>query len=284
MSAKPLNWFITGTSSGFGLTMTKILLARGDTVFATLRKPDVLAELQRAYPNTLHTASLDVTNTADIRRVVDHAFGALGTLDVIVSNAGYGLFGAAEEVGDAQIRRQIDTNLIGSIQVIRAVLPHLRAQGSGRIIQVSSEGGQTAYPAFSVYHATKWGIEGFIESVAQEVAGFGIEFTIAEPGAAPLTSFGAGLDLPEPMAIYEDSPVGHVRRAVMSRNLAGFGSLGDPEKMVAAMIDSVDLHPAPKRLALGSGAYMHIHDALTGRLAQLEAHKTVTLSTDVTGE
>lgn len=280
MSSKPLNWFITGTSSGFGLAMTTMLLARGDTVFATLRKPQRLEDLRRDYPETLHTAMLDVTNTADVRRVVDDAFRLLGRLDVIVNNAGYGLFGAAEELTDEQIRRQIDTNLIGSIQVIRAVLPHLRAQGSGRVLQVSSEGGQTAYPAFSLYHASKWGIEGFIESVSQEVAGFGIEFTIAEPGAA-LTNFGAGLDHPEPMVVYEASRVGEIRRAVMSRSLEGFGAIGDPEKMVRAMIDSVDIRPAPKRLALGSGAYAHIRDALSGRMAQLEVHKTVTMSTDI---
>lgn len=280
MSQKPLTWFITGTSSGFGLAMTKMLLARGDIVFATLRQTQVLDDLQREYQTTLHTAALDVTNVADIRRVIDDAVRRLGKLDVVVNNAGYGLFGAAEEMSDAQIQRQIDTNLIGSIQVIRAVLPHLRAQGAGRVIQVSSEGGQTAYPGFSLYHATKWGIEGFIESVAQEVAAFGIAFTIAEPGAA-LTNFGASLDQPESMAIYEASRVGEVRRAVLSRNLDGFGSIGDPEKMVRAMIASVDIHPAPKRLALGSGAYEHIREALSGRIAELEAHKLVTMSTDI---
>ena len=119
-----------------------------------------------------------------------------------VNNAAYGLFGAAEEVSDDQIRHQIDTNLIGSFQVIRAVLPHLRAQGGGRVLQVSSEGGQIAYPNFSLYHATKWGIEGFVEAVAQEVAPFDIEFTIAEPGPAK-TSFGSGMVSPPPMDVYK---------------------------------------------------------------------------------
>jgi NAD(P)-dependent dehydrogenase (short-subunit alcohol dehydrogenase family) len=118
---------------------------------------------------------------------------------VVVSNAGYGLFGAAEEVSDAQIERQVATNLVGSIHVIRAALPHLRAQGGGRIVQVSSEGGQIAYPSFSLYHATKWGIEGFVEAVAQEVAPFGIAFTLVEPGPTG-TNFAAGLEHARPMS------------------------------------------------------------------------------------
>ncbi|AHF87484.1 hypothetical protein RLEG3_04345 (plasmid) [Rhizobium leguminosarum bv. trifolii WSM1689] len=115
-------------------------------------------------------AQIDVSNDGAVRPVVDAGFGAMGRVDVVVSNAGYGLFGAAEEVSDEQIRHQIDTNLIGSIQVIRAALPHMRARRGGRILQVSSEGGLIAYPNFSLYHATKWGIEGFIEAVSQEVA------------------------------------------------------------------------------------------------------------------
>ncbi len=118
---------------------------------------------------------------------------------------GYGLFGAAEEASDEQIERQIATNLTGSIQFLRAVLPHLREQGGGRIVQVSSEGGQIAYPSFSLYHATKWGIEGFVESVAKEVAPFDIDFIIAEPGPTA-THFAEGLDRTPATPIYEDTP------------------------------------------------------------------------------
>ena len=167
-----------------------------------------------------------------------------------VNNAAYGLFGAAEEVSDDQIRHQIDTNLIGSIQVIRAVLPHLRAQGGGRVLQVSSEGGQIAYPNFSLYHATKWGIEGFVEAVAQEVAPFDIEFTIAEPGPAK-TSFGSGMVSPPPMDVYKNTPAGEMRRAFASGT---FNVKGDPIKMAQAMIDSVDRSPAPKRKGAGKKA------------------------------
>ncbi|XYH93848.1 SDR family oxidoreductase [Sorangium sp. So ce1128] len=269
-------WFITGTSSGFGRILTEKLLARGDRVAATLRKVNALDDLKARHGDRLWVAALDVTETAAVRRVVERAFAEVGRIDVVVNNAGYGLFGAAEEVSDEQIRHQIDTNLIGSIQIIRAALPHLRAQGGGRILQVSSEGGQIAYPNFSLYHATKWGIEGFIEAVALEVAPFHVEFTIAEPGPAR-TDFGRGLVSPPPMAIYDDTPAGEIRRAVAAGT---FEAKGDPDKMAQAMIESADRSPAPRRLALGSGTYASIRAALTDRLAALDAQKHIALSTD----
>ncbi|MEP7186643.1 MAG: SDR family oxidoreductase [Rhodanobacter sp.] len=272
-------WFITGTSSGFGRSMTEKLLARGDRVAATLRKTAALDDLQERYGDRLWVATLDVTDADAVRDVVNRAFAALGRIDVVVNNAGYGLFGAAEEVTDAQIRRQIDTNVIGSIQVIRAALPHLRAQGGGRILQVSSEGGQVAYPGFSLYHASKWAIEGFVESVAQEVAPFGITFTIAEPGAAR-TGFGDGLVMPESTQVYEDSVVGQVRRVIKSRSYEGFGPLGDPEKVAQAMIDSVACQPAPRRLVMGSSSYAHIREVLSRRIEALDAQKELAFSTD----
>jgi NAD(P)-dependent dehydrogenase (short-subunit alcohol dehydrogenase family) len=272
-------WFITGTSSGFGRILTEKLLARGDRVAATLRKESALDDLKAKYSGQLRVESLDVTDTEAVRRVVDRAFGEMGHIDVVVNNAGYGLFGAAEEVSDEQIRHQLDTNLMGSIQVIRAALPHLRAQGGGRILQVSSEGGQTAYPNLSLYHASKWGIEGFIEAVAQEVAPFKIEFTIAEPGPAK-TNFGVGLVSPSPMDVYDNTPAGEIRRAFAS---GAFKVKGDPIKMAQAMIDSVDAVPAPRRLAMGAGTYESIRSVLVQRLAVLDAQKEMALSTDVDG-
>jgi NAD(P)-dependent dehydrogenase (short-subunit alcohol dehydrogenase family) len=272
----PKTWFITGTSSGFGRAMTEKLLARGDRVAATLRKADALDDLKARHGDRLWIAGLDVTDTDAVRRVVDRAFAELGCIDVVVNNAGYGLFGAGEVLGDDQIRHQIDTNLIGSIQVIRAALPHLRAQGGGRILQVSSEGGQIAYPNFSLYHATKWGIEGFIEAVAQEVAPFHIEFTIAEPGPSR-TDFGRGLVTAPTMDVYDDTPAGDVRRAIAS---GAFAVKGDPDKMAQAMMDCVEISPAPWRLVMGSGSYTGIRSALAGRIAALDAQKDIALSTD----
>lgn len=271
------NWFITGTSSGIGRELTEAALARGDSVTATVRKADALADLQARHGDRLRIAVLDVTDTPTVRRAVDDAFAAMGRIDVIVNNAGYGLFGAAEEVSDEQIRHQIDTNVIGSIQVVRAALPHLRAQGGGRILQVSSEGGQIAYPNFSLYHASKWAIEGFIESVAQEVAPFGIGFTIVEPGPTK-TNFRSGVVSPPAMAVYDKTPSGDIRRAIES---GSFVLKGDAARMARAMIDSVDLKEAPRRLAMGSSTYASIGNALRARLADLEAHKAVTFATDI---
>ncbi|NDL65488.1 SDR family oxidoreductase [Acerihabitans arboris] len=270
-------WFITGTSSGLGRELTEKLLARGDRVAATLRKTGALDHLLAQYGDRLWVEQLDVTDTRAVHEVVGRVFAQWGRIDVVVSNAGYAVFGAGEEADDDQIRHQIDTNLIGSIQVIRAALPHLRRQGGGRILQVSSEGGQTTYPNFSLYHATKWGIEGFVEAVAQEVAPFNIEFTLVEPGPAK-TGFAGGLVTPPPMAVYDQTPAGDMRRALVDET---FAILGDPVKMVREIMASVDRSPAPRRLALGSQAYDHIHAALTQRLDALEGQKSIALSTDV---
>ena len=268
-------WLITGASSGIGRKLTELLLARGDRVAATLRRVGALTDLQVQYGDRLWVASLDVTDPSQVRAVVDRAFGEF-RIDVVVSNAGYGLFGAAEEVSDEQIRQQIDTNLLGSIAVIRAALPHLRAQGGGRLLQVSSEGGQVAYPSFSLYHASKWGIEGFVEAVALEVAPFGIECTIVEPGPTR-TEFGSALVCPPPIAAYEGTPAGQVRRAVAT---GGFVIKGDAGKTAQAMIDAADVSPAARRLTLGSQAYANMRLALTARLAALEAQREVALSVD----
>ena len=224
-------WFITGVSSGLGRLAMERLLARGDAVIGSVRRPDALAELRERHGESLRIVTLDVTDGAAVRAVLDDAFARAGRIDVIVNNAGYGLFGAAEEVTDAQIDQQLATNLMGSMHVIRAALPQLRRQGGGRILQVSSEGGQIAYPNFSVYHASKWGIEGFIEAVAQEVAAFGIEFSILEPGPTG-TNFGANLVQAEPLPAYAATPAGDVRRAIAD---GSFVIRGDAAKTVDAV-------------------------------------------------
>jgi NAD(P)-dependent dehydrogenase (short-subunit alcohol dehydrogenase family) len=273
-------WFITGASSGFGRLMTEKLLARGDRVAATIRRPDALDDLRETHGERLWTASLDVMDTDAVRRTVDRAFSELGRIDVVVSNAGYGLLGAAEEATDAQVRDIIDTNLIGSIAVIRAALPHLRAQGGGRILQVASEGGQITYPGFSLYHATKWGIEGFVETVAKEVAPFGIGITLIEPGPAR-TDFGKGVVQPEPIPAYDGTPAHLTRDALFSGEWV---IIGNPHRMSDAMIAVAEKANPPLRLALGSTSYDAIGDALRKRLDELEAHRAITVSTDYTAE
>ena len=267
-------WLITGTSSGFGRLLTERLLARGDRVAATLRRPEALDDLRDKHGDRLYIARLDVTDADRARRVVTGAFDELGTIDVVVNNAGYGAFASVEEMSDEQIRRVIDTNLLGSIYVIRAALPHLRAQGHGHVLQVSTAGGQTTYPNFSYYHASKWGIEGFCETVAREIAPFGINLTIVEPGATP-TGFGPGLDTAPVMPEYDSTPAGDVRRAINSGTLE---LPNDPEKVTQAMINLVDSGATPLRLPLGSDSYNDIHAALAARLAEHDAHRDVAYS------
>ncbi|MCL6706921.1 SDR family oxidoreductase [Pseudomonas sp. R2.Fl] len=269
-------WMITGANSGFGRVLAEKLLARGDRVAATVRRPETMADLSATYGDRLLVASLDLRNGPAIETAVNDIFARLGRVDVVVSNAGYGVIGAAEEATDEELVQVVETNLIGSMRLIRAVLPRLRGQGGGRILQVSSEGGQYAYPAFSLYHATKWGIEGFVESVAQEVRGFGIQFTLVEPGAAR-TNFGGGLVRATPMADYDDSPAHALIKAADSGQWV---IAGDPVRMVEAMISSADTAEAPLRLTLGADAYRHVRSALTERLAALEAQKEIAFSAD----
>lgn len=269
-------WLITGASSGFGRLMTQRLLARGDRVVGTARNTHALDDLKQEYGDQLDVVWLDLTETNRIRRVMAEAFSRMGRIDVIVSNAGYGLFGAAEELTDEQVDKQIGINLVGSIQLIRSVLPHLREQGGGRILQMSSEGGQIAYPNFSLYHASKWGIEGFVESVAQEVAGFGIEFVIAESGPTD-TNFAANLAHAEPLAAYEGTPADMVRRALDD---GSFAITGDAERTVSAMTRAADDENPELRLVLGSTAYDNMSGALTHRLQTVQSQREVAYSAD----
>lgn len=270
-------WFITGTSTGLGRLLTEKLLEQGHRVAATLRKPDALADLKARYGDRLWIATLDVTDTPQIKAVVNSAFKDLGHIDVIVNNAAYALFCAAEEASDEQIRHQIDTNIIGSIQVIRAALPHLRAQGGGRILQLSSAGGQTTYPNFSYYHTTKWAVEGFCDTLAKEVTPLNIGVTIIEPGAHH-TSFGTGMVTAPVMEAYEHTPSGDVRRAVANNQ---FPINGDVNKTVQEIINCTDVTPAPLRLALGGDAYRDMRAALTARLEALDAQKDLALASEV---
>ncbi|HSV54309.1 MAG TPA: SDR family oxidoreductase [Burkholderiaceae bacterium] len=272
-------WLITGTSGGFGRALAEQLLARGDRVAATTRKLSSLDELAARFGDRLWRSELDITHNAAIVGVVGKAFADFGRIDAVVSNAGYGLFGAAEEVSDEQLVRQLDVNLLGSMRLVRAVLPHLRKQGGGRILQVSSVGGQVAYPTLGVYHASKWGIEGFIEALIPEVAPFGIQATLVEPGGARTDWAGANAERAQPLPAYEESTVGAMRRRMAAAGLQAFR--GDPQKMAKAMIACADEPQAPRRLALGSDAYEALHSTLNARLAALEIQKTIALSTDV---
>jgi NAD(P)-dependent dehydrogenase (short-subunit alcohol dehydrogenase family) len=270
-------WLITGVSSGFGRHLTEQLLERGDRVVGTVRNTGKVADLSESYPEEFRAEVLDVTDTPAVRAVVDRAFAELGHIDVIISNAGYGLFGAAEELTDDQVEHVVATNLVGSIQLIRAALPHLREQGRGRVIQISSYGGQVAFAGNSLYHATKWGIEGFCESVAQEVAPFGIGITIVEPGGARTEFRYGSAQVAAPMPEYDETSAHAFARMLDPKN--GLAP-GDPARMAARIIESVDVDPAPLRLVLGSQALQSTIDTLGKRIEGLEAQRDLATSTD----
>ena len=269
-------WLITGVSSGFGKAMTKQLLERGNRVVGTVRNRNKIQDLLTAYPETFDCELLDVTDVPAVHRIVSTAFEKYGRIDVVVSNAGYGLFGCAEELSDAEINHILATNLTGSIQLIRSAIPYMRLQGGGRIIQISSYGGQVAYAANSLYHATKFGIEGFCESVAQEVAQFGIGVTIIEPGGAR-TEFRYGSAKVACLMPEYESCHAFMDMLDASKGLAP----GDPEKMAARIIESVTKGKTPLRMVLGSQALQATITRLEERLAEYKKQKALAASTDI---
>ncbi|WP_033292488.1 SDR family oxidoreductase [Amycolatopsis jejuensis] len=269
-------WFITGASRGIGRELTEQALRRGDRVAATLRNPSVLDELRETYGDQLWTARLDVTDDDAMRDVVGRAFAELGRIDVVVSNAGYGLIGAAEEFTDEQVAAMISTNLTASIQLARTTTPYLRKQGGGHFVQMSSMGGFITYTGFAMYHATKFGLEGFFEAWSSEVEPFGIRTTLVEPGQIR-TSFYETTQIAETSDVYRDHPSmwrGEVDLTTMP---------GDQAKVAAAMIEAADAPAPPSRLLLGSDAFAMVTGALAERLAYFQAHEAVSRSTDIDG-
>lgn len=272
-------WLITGISSGFGKALTEQLLATGDTVVGTVRtEKDDIKQLAKKYPDTLDVQHLDVTNVDEIRQVVANAIKDHDQIDVLINNAGYGLFGAAEELSDHDINQILATDLTGSIQMIRAIIPHMRQQGGGRIIQISSYGGQVAYPGNSMYHAAKFGIEGFCESVAQEVKPFNIGVTLIEPGGARTEFRYGSAHVAHLMPEYDNTPTHAFLKMLDPAN--GLAP-GDPKKMAARIIETVDQDPAPLHVVLGSQARQATIDRLTARLNEYKAEKDLAASTDI---
>lgn len=270
-------WLITGVSSGFGREMAEQLLNQGQKVVGTVRNHNKVQDLLDQWPETFSAPLLDVTDTRAVRQMVDDAWLKMGKIDVVISNAGYGLFGAAEELNDDQVAQMIATNLAGSIQLIRCALPHMRGQGGGRIIQISSYGGQVAFPGNSLYHATKWGIEGFVESVAQEVAAFNIGMTIVEPGGARTEFRYGSAQVATLMPEYDVTPAHSFLAMLDPKN--GLAA-GDPARMAARIIESVDVSPAPLRMVLGSQALSSTIDTLRKRVADFSTQTALAASTD----
>ena len=271
-------WLITGISSGFGRHLTEQLLDRGERVVGTVRRADSVRDLADKHSDNLRVEVLDVRDTPALRTVVDHTAADFGRIDVVVSNAGYGVFGAAEELSDEQIDAILATDLYAPIQLFRAALPHMRTAGSGRIIQISSYGGQVAFPGNSLYHASKWGIEGFAESVAQEVAGFGIGITIVEPGGARTEFRYGSAQVADPIPAYAGTPARSFEKMLDPAN--GLAP-GDPARIATAIINSAEQQPAPLRIVLGSQALDTTISAIEKRLADFKTQTDLAASTDI---
>jgi NAD(P)-dependent dehydrogenase (short-subunit alcohol dehydrogenase family) len=241
-------WFITGTSRGFGREWTTAALQRGDRVVATARNTDSLNDVVERFPEAILALPLDVTDRSAAFAAVQQGFEHFGRLDVVVNNAGYGQFGMIEELSEAELRDQIETNLFGALWVTQAALPLLRAQGSGHFLQVSSIGGISAFPNVGAYHASKWGLEGFSQALAAEVAGFGIHVTLIEPGGFSTDWGGASVKHARPLGAYDD-----VRAQSDAFRAARTQTQGDPAASARAVLKIVDADQPPLRVFFGDG-------------------------------
>jgi len=249
--ATPKTWFITGASSGFGTAFAEYALGRGDHVVATARSVAKLEALVARAPDRVLAVKLDVTRTADIQPAVDAAVQRFGRIDYLFNNAGYGVVGATEETSDAELRALFDTNFFGAAAVTRAVLPVMRAQRAGAIVNISSMGGQMSFEGVGAYSATKFALEGMSEALALEVKPFGIRVLIVEPGAFR-TAFG-GSDALRHMPVlpaYRDT-LSTIRGVL--RDMHGTQP-GDPAKAAAAVARALEADVTPLRLQLGADA------------------------------
>jgi NAD(P)-dependent dehydrogenase (short-subunit alcohol dehydrogenase family) len=264
-------WFITGTSKGFGRIWAEAALARGDRVAASARDVKTLAPLVKRYGDLVAAMTLDVTDKVAVDAAVVQAHARFGRLDVVVNNAGYGLFGTIEEVSERQARAQLETNLFGALWVTQAALPIMRAQKSGHIIQVSSIGGVNAFPTVGLYHASKWALEGFSQALAAEVASFGIKVTIVEPAGYATDWGAASAQRATPMPAYDAA------RAAMAAIRAN-NAPGDPLATPAAILKVVDAQDPPLRIFLGSVGLPMTRAEYAKRIATWEKWQEVSLA------
>ena len=246
-------WFITGTSRGFGREWAAAALGRGDKIVGTARDTSTTGDLAASYPGTFLALPLDVTDRAACFAAVKLARDHFGDLDIVVNNAGYGHFGMVEEVSEKEARDQIETNLFGALWVTQAALPYLRERGAGHIVQVSSIGGISAFPSVGLYHASKWGLEGFSQALAQEVKPFGINVTLIEPGGFSTDWAGSSAKRSEPIHVYDE-----LREAVQKMQSGNPG--GNPAASAAALLRIVDAEEPPRRCFFGTEP-IHVAEA-----------------------
>lgn len=270
-------WFITGASRGFGLLIAKVALARGDNVIATARQPQSVIAALDNHPSLL-ALPLDVTDEAAAASAVRQAMARFGRIDILVNNAGYGLLGAVEEATAGEVRRIYETNVFGLLNVTRAVLPAMRGQGSGHVINISSIGGYQAYQGWGVYGSTKFAVEGITEALAQELQPLGIHATVVEPGFfrtdfLDASSLSTSAEIPD----YAET-VGAMRRFAADAN---HQQPGDPMKLACAMLMLADAPQPPLRLALGSDTVARLRSKNASVERELGEWMHVSLSTDV---
>ncbi len=269
-------WFITGASSGFGMAFARHALERGDAVIATARSPAKLTPLVALAPERVLALTLDVTRVQDSIEAVQAGLDRFGRIDVLVNNAGYGIVGALEETTDEELRAQFETNFFGAVHVTKAVLPAMRYQRSGAIVNISSLGGQISFAGFSAYSASKFALEGMSEALAQEVAPFGIKVLIVEPGAFR-TEFASGDALKQMpvMEAYRDI-VGGKRQFAKEMDRT---QSGDPDKAARAIATAIEAENTPLRLQLGSDAVSAIRAHSEQLLNELAGWEQTALDT-----
>jgi NAD(P)-dependent dehydrogenase (short-subunit alcohol dehydrogenase family) len=268
-------WIVTGGSSGFGREIAYAALSHGDRVVATARRRERLEDLVREAPERVHALALDVTDPEEVRRAVEEVLERFGRVDMLVNNAGHGQVGAVEETTEEELRGIFDVHVFGPAALVRAVLPTMRRQGSGAIVQISSFGGQVAYPGFSAYCATKFALEGFSEALAPEVAPFGIKVLIVEPGAFRTGFSGGALAQSQSMPEYAET-VGPTREMITGINGT---QPGDPAKAAQAILTALDSDDTPLRLPLGADAVEGIRGKLDSVRDELDRWVNVSVST-----
>jgi NAD(P)-dependent dehydrogenase (short-subunit alcohol dehydrogenase family) len=269
-------WFITGSSKGLGRSLAEAALEKGEYVVATARNPEHLRELAEKFPEQVLTLALDVSNKAQIYAAVSEAVAHFGRIDVLVNNAGFGITGAAEAFTDEQVRSQLEVNLYAPIEITRAVLPIMRKQGSGHILQISSIGGRVGNAGLTMYQAAKFGLAGFTEALSKEVGPLGIKVTSIEPGGFRTDWAGPSMSFAEDVEGYENT-VGGMKSYIQSGK---YVPIGDPAKAAIVMFE-LAYHPSPPvHLVLGSEAAAILKNADESRKAEFEAWLTVSNSTD----
>jgi len=271
-------WLVTGSASGLGRNIAEAVLASGDRLVATARDPRRLEDLREKHGDRVRTAALDVADEDAALAAVQAALAAFGRLDVVVNNAGYGDVAPFEQLSTERFKGVMDTNFYGVVNVTRAAVPVMRKQKSGCILQISSVGGRLALPGSTAYHAAKWAVGGFTESLAQEVAPFGVKVCALEPGGMR-TNWGARAhkDVPDLLPDYEPS-VGAIVKALHS--LWGQEN-SDPAKVAQVILRLADCERLPAHLLLGSDAVKYAGEAEAARAADAARWREVSVSTDV---